>query len=102
MSNQPPFDPLNPTPEQEQDMLSGYLTACRPIPMPDLASMAFEHGWRMRRNDMAEVVDDDQKELARRMFEQSLERAGDVRKDARERRQRLRSALRGPSEQFKL
>lgn len=67
MSNQAPFDPLNPTPEQEADMLSGYLTAGGAGPMPDLASQAFEHGWRMRRNDKAGVVDDDQRELARRI-----------------------------------
>lgn len=71
MSNQPPFDPLNATPDEEQDMLAGYLAAGIGVSKPELAGLAYEHGWRMRRNDMAHVVDDDQRELARRMSERS-------------------------------
>lgn len=68
-TNAPPFDPLNPTPEEAEDMLAGYLAAgpngpgFRPYPV----SYAYEHGWRCRRNDMAGVVDEDQRELARRL-----------------------------------
>ena len=67
MSNQPTFDPLNPTPQEEHDMLGGYLAAGGKYERPPLPSAAFEHGWRMRRNDAAGVVDDDQRELARRL-----------------------------------
>lgn len=68
-TNAPPFDPLSPTPEESDDMLRGYLsTGHRDNIKPDLESAAFEHGWRMRRNDLAGVVDDDQKELALRLL----------------------------------
>lgn len=71
-TNAPPFDPLNPTPEDADDMLAGYLASGRDDAVkPDLASMAFEHGWRMGRNDRGKVVDEDQRELARRYREQS-------------------------------
>jgi hypothetical protein len=66
MTNAPPFDPLNPTPEEEMEMFAGYLAGGQRGPKPLLASAAFEHGWRMRRNDKAGVADDDQRELARR------------------------------------
>lgn len=69
-ANAPPFDPLHPTPEQQDDMTAGYLAAGSGGPKPDLASIAYEHGWRMRRNDMAGVADDDQRELARRWREE--------------------------------
>ncbi len=68
-SNEPPFDPLHPTPEEEADMLAGYMAADTGK-KPDDASVAFEHGWRMRRNDIAGVVEDDQRELARRRREE--------------------------------
>lgn len=71
-ANAPPFDPLNPTPDEELEMFAGYLAAgpLRAGRKPALPSVAFEHGWRMRLNDMAGVVDDDQRELARRHREQ--------------------------------
>ena len=50
-------------------MLAGYLAAGNAGPgfRPVDASLAYEHGWRMRRNDLAGVVDDDQRELASRL-----------------------------------
>lgn len=65
-SNAPTFDPLNPTREEADAMLAGYLAgAKRFVAVPNDASPAFEHGWRMRRNDMAGVADSDQREWAR-------------------------------------
>lgn len=68
-SNAPDFDPLNATAEEERDMLAGYRAAGPDGPgyRPDPCSMAFEHGWRMRRNDMAGVADDDQRRNAARL-----------------------------------
>ena len=68
-TNAPPFDPIEPTPEEEAEMVAGYLAAGGGGAKPDLASAAYEHGWRMRRNDLARVVDDDQRELALRYQE---------------------------------
>lgn len=65
-TNAPPFDPLNPTPEEQDDMVAGYMAAGKDDPKPELASIAFEHGWRMRRNDRAKIVDDDQRALVKR------------------------------------
>lgn len=67
MSNQPAFDPLNPTHEEQRDMFDGYLWGCRNQTPPGFPSIAFEHGYRMARNDKAGVVDNDQRELARRI-----------------------------------
>ncbi len=64
--NEPAFDPLNPTPQEDCDIVAGYFAAFKDDALPNNASIAFEHGWRMRRNDMAHVVDADQRELARR------------------------------------
>lgn len=65
-SNAPVFDPLNPTPEEREDLHAGWLAAGGDEPKPAITSPAFDHGWRMHRNDLAGVVDDDQRELARR------------------------------------
>lgn len=68
-SNAPEFDPLNATPEEQGQMFAGYMAAGeRGAAIKTTASMAFEHGWRMRRNDMAGVVDDDQRALAKRVL----------------------------------
>lgn len=69
-SNQPDFDPLNPTPDEETGMMQGYLAAgIAPLnaACPETASIAFSHGWRMRKNDRRHVVDDDQREWARKL-----------------------------------
>lgn len=67
-NNAPQFDPLNATPEQKADMLAGYLAADGSELKPGITSAAYDHGWRVRRNDMAGVADDDQRELARRLL----------------------------------
>ncbi|BAU93456.1 hypothetical protein MPPM_4851 [Methylorubrum populi] len=69
-NNAPDFDPLNPTPQEAHDMLGGYLAASGSFERPAFPSVAFEHGWRMRRNDMAGVVDDDQRKNAARLRDQ--------------------------------
>jgi hypothetical protein len=68
-TNAPSFDPIKASPEEEAEMVAGYLAAWRGEARPDLASVAFEHGYRMARNDRAGVVDADQPELARRFLE---------------------------------
>lgn len=75
-------------------MLAGYRASFGGAKMPDLASVAYEHGYRMGRNDRAGVVDDDQRELARR--------AAEIQRDADETRKRLRAGLRNPGGRFKL
>ena len=77
-TNAPPFDPINPTKEEDDDMVAGYLAAWRGELRPDLASVAFEHGYRMARNDRAGVVDADQPELARRYLEQQRQARQDA------------------------
>ena len=67
MSNQPEFDPLNATPEQSDAMLAGYLDGGPSGPgFRQRDDIAYEHGWRVRRNDAAGLADNDQRELARR------------------------------------
>lgn len=99
-SNAPTFDPLNATEEEEAEMAAGFLAAYRKEPLPALASIAFDHGHRMGRNDKAGVIDDDQHEIARRMVE-NWRRADEIRQDAGERSARLRRGLNGPKAKFK-
>lgn len=94
MSNAPHFDPLNANADEEAEMVRGYREAGDIAATMGLETTAYEHGWRMRRNDMACVVDADQRELARRISE--------IRADAEQRRNRIRSALRGPTRRFSL
>ena len=94
MTNQPPFDPLNPTEEEQAAMTDGYRAAYAGVQKPAITSMAWDHGYRVGRNDRAGVADDDQRELARR--------AAEIRHDADEMRKRLRSGLRNPVGRFKL
>ena len=65
-SNAPDFDPLNATPEQDADMVAGFLAAYAGKPMADLASIAWEHGYRNGRSDKTGIIDDDQRALAKR------------------------------------
>lgn len=99
-SNAPTFDPLNATEEEQADMAAGFLAAYRKEPLHALASIAYEHGHRMGRNDKAGVVDDDQREIARRMAE-NWRRADEIGRDAAERAARLRRGLRGPKAAFR-
>ena len=50
-------------------MVAGYLAAGGGGQKPDITSAAYDHGWRMRRNNINRVTDDDQPELARRYLE---------------------------------
>jgi hypothetical protein len=68
-SNAPAFDPLNPTPQEDDDMFDGYRAAGQNLPLPPMASLAFEHGYRNARNDMAGIADDEQRLLAARRAE---------------------------------
>ncbi len=68
-ANAPPFDPIEASPEEEAEMVAGYLATWRGEPRPDLSSVAFEHGYRMARNDRLGIRDADQPELARRFLE---------------------------------
>jgi hypothetical protein len=69
MSNAPDFDPLNATPEQTAEMVSGYMAGFYEKPMANLASMAWEHGYRNGRSDKTGFTDDDQRALAKRYAE---------------------------------
>lgn len=70
MSNQPPFDPLDPSDEVTREILAGYRCGHAGKPLPPDASLAFEHGYRNARADRTGIVDDDQRETARRFVEQ--------------------------------
>jgi hypothetical protein len=74
MSNYPAFDPLNPTPEEDRDIRAGHRAARDGFSLPESATIAFAHGWRVARNDKARVVDDDQAELARRYLAHTRKR----------------------------
>lgn len=63
-TNQPPFDPLHATPEEEDDMVAGYLEGSG-SPRPD-ASLAYAHGRSCRINDNAGIVEPWQMALAER------------------------------------
>jgi hypothetical protein len=67
-ANQPEFDPLTCTRVESDQMLQGYDDGICDRPPPKVTSQAYDHGRRMAVNDKAGVVDDDQRELARRML----------------------------------
>jgi hypothetical protein len=66
MSNQPVFDPLNATDEEERDMIRGYLDGRGNKPIPHITSMAYDHGRRNGVSDRTKMIDDEQRHLARR------------------------------------
>ena len=68
-NNQPAFDPLKATDAEETHMVRGYMDQGN-RDKPPITSVAYDHGWRMSANDRAGVVDDDQRELARRFARQ--------------------------------
>lgn len=73
--NAPPFDPLHPCPVEAEDMFSGYRDGMAGKPLPALATLAYEHGHRNARNDLAGRADPEQLELARRQREEAGRRA---------------------------
>lgn len=75
-SNAPDFDPINATPAEEAEMVSGYLDEVNKAAIPPITGPAYDHGRRMARNDRAGVVDEDQHELARRYRRQQEARRG--------------------------
>lgn len=64
MSNAPRFDPLKPTAQEAEAMLRGYRDGFGGTKKPSITDHAYDHGYRIGRNDRAGVVDDDQRELA--------------------------------------
>ena len=73
MSNQPTFDPLNATDEEERDMIRGYLDGRANKPPPHITSMAYDHGRRNGVNDRLRRVDEEQRHLAKRFFKEGSE-----------------------------
>ena len=67
-TNAPPFDPLHPSPDEDADMLAGYLDGAAGRPPRDDASLAYAHGRRNGVNDRAGTCDPEQRALARRLF----------------------------------
>lgn len=66
--NAPAFDPVNPSPEEDRDMLRGYRDAWNGHAPPPITSFAYDHGRRMATNDRAGRVDPDQAEIAARFL----------------------------------
>lgn len=67
-TNQPGFDPLNPTPEEEDDMAEGYLDAWRRKP-PTRDSLAYAWGRGSAGRDRGDEPDVQRREVERRMGE---------------------------------
>jgi len=65
-NNQPTFDPLNPSPEEEDDMVRGYRDGLAGREGPAITSIAYDHGRRNGANDRAGVADKEQHDLAAR------------------------------------
>lgn len=88
MTNQPVFDPLNCSREEEDEMVRGYFDGRHGHPLPPFTTIAYEHGRRNGVNDRAGVVEAEQAELARR----AQERAAEIRDSVDARIERLRAA----------
>jgi hypothetical protein len=69
VSNQPAFDPLRCTPEEQDDMVRGYRDGRLGNPIPADASIAYEHGRRNGVSDRTGHIEPDQRALARRYLE---------------------------------
>lgn len=74
-SNQPPFDPLNATDEEEADMLAGYRDGRADRPPPLVTSAAYDHGRRNGVNDRLKTTEPEMRELARRYLRGTPSRA---------------------------
>lgn len=68
LRNAPPFDPLNPTPEEEADMVAGYLDGWRRI-SPRRETLAYAWGRGSAGRDRGDEPDDERREVERRMGE---------------------------------
>jgi hypothetical protein len=69
MVNQPPFDPLNPTPEEDADMVQGFMDGYAKIP-PTRDSLAYAWGRGSAARDHGDEPDEQRREVERRHFEQ--------------------------------
>jgi hypothetical protein len=67
-TNQPPFDPLNPTPEEGADMVAGYMDAWSRKP-PSRDSLAYAWGRGSVGRDRGDEPDEQRREVERRMSE---------------------------------
>lgn len=67
-SNQPKFDPLNPTPEEQEDMTAGYLDGWRGHP-PSRESIAYAWGRGSAARDRGDEADAERREVERRLGE---------------------------------
>jgi hypothetical protein len=67
-TNQPPFDPLEPTPEEDDDMLAGYRDGFHNRPI-SRDTIAYAHGWHNGVCDRAGTYEPDQIALAKRYRE---------------------------------
>lgn len=67
-SNQPTFDPLNPTPEEDDDMLWGYMDGHAKRP-PSRESLAYAWGRGSAARDKGDEPDVQRVEVERRMGE---------------------------------
>lgn len=68
-NNQPPFDPLNATPEEDDDMLAGYREGRRGLP-PSRESLAYAWGRGSASRDRGDEPDAQRREVERRYGEQ--------------------------------
>ena len=67
-TNQPAFDPLNPTPEESDDMVTGYVDAWSHRP-PTRDSLAYAWGRGSASRDHGDEPDDQRRDVERRMGE---------------------------------
>jgi hypothetical protein len=66
--NQPPFDPLNPTPAEESDMAAGYMDAWQRKP-PARDSLAYAWGRGSAGRDRGDEPDAQRRDVERRSWE---------------------------------
>lgn len=79
-SNAPPFDPLNCSPEEEADMVAGYIDGARGVP-PTRESLAYAWGRGSAARDRGDEPDAQRQEveLRRREALRQQRRASDAR-----------------------
>jgi hypothetical protein len=67
-TNQPPFDPLNPTPEEQADMAQGFMDGYAKRP-PARESLAYAWGRGSAARDHGDEPDEQRREVERRPWE---------------------------------
>lgn len=67
-TNAPPFDPLNTTPEEDDDMVAGYLDGYAKRP-PSRESIAYAWGRGSAGRDRGDEPDAQRRDVERRMWE---------------------------------